>query len=1067
MNVRKSAVVAGVFAAGLVGGWLLNASGVGMPSPLPAPPLPAPLTPEGHNGLSDSEREAFYHLSEGGELFPVDWILALEVETTAADGTLEVRPFLDNIERYGLLSDPASPGNPDGLPVGISLGRSKAEQIDMIGLNCTACHVGQVQYQRHAVRVDGLGNMALINAFLTDLASETQQTLTTPRRLVRFWDRVHRIRKARRARGAETDTAAEDEGTVRRIIGLLTTNRGLVEARLGALKKVASLKNSLRISTKEGYGRLDAFGIGRDELFGEIPGNAMPADAPVSLPHIWGMEFTGWLQWGANTNSVMERNMGQALGVGALYDPKTFASTLNIENLHRLEEFAYKLTPPSWPRSFPAVDAARAAEGKHIFVQDCAPCHQAYSTDGMMRTYQLFSFAETGTDPLAALNFELPVTQPDGTVRPFPYAALDLITRIKAKAYEEGDYDPAAIATLEGRDIRKGPEWEPTFRAPLLDGARYSDTAGRKVYRAKTLVGIWATGPFLHNGSVPTVYDLLLPAASRPVTFPIGTREYDPVKLGIQTDPATYTLAPGQEAFTFDTRLPGNWNTGHDWKFYPDLNDDARYAIIEFLKTFTSDDVLADTPFAVAAVSRSSESSPVVSRSSRARPVSPASSGLPRFSRTGFAGAIFFLAIIAFAGFRVSNWLMPHGEAARATEDADIATLTANILTIQQRFAAGQNRPLARGTHAKGTCVRAEFEVFDLFQVIPDRALAARLAHGIFAKPGVYPAIVRFANADSHIFPDREADVRACSFSIDVPPGVLGLSQTRQDFSMNNARTFPINDVHAFAVTTAVVTAPSIVRGIWALPFTDKMGFLRTAVLGARQKHPGSVAFQQTSYWSTVPYHHGPADVVKYAAAACPGNYAAPVANGTNCLQDELIRHVNDDLQMSCFDFGLQLLDTERMTYRGRRRTASFWIENASVEWKESQAPFHTVARLTLVPKSGFPRMRPPGCGSMSARIPHRIANHWAASTARVRSPNVPAATLASRSRWPLSEDPLSLDGSLRRLYRRCDGRVLVSSTQFSSSRSNLWERWPVRIQPCRPSATKSESARSHRRKIS
>ena len=58
---------------------------------------------------------------------------------------------------------------------------------------------------------------------------------------------------------------------------------------------------------------------------------------------------------------------------------------------------------------------------------------------------------------------------------------------------------------------------------------------------------------------------------------------------------------------------------------------------------------------------------------------------------------------------------------------------------------------------------------------------------------------------------------------------------------------------------------------------------------------------------------------------------------------------------MSCFDFGLQFLDTQAMTYWGRRRDANFWIENASVEWKESQAPFHTVARLTLVPKSEIP----------------------------------------------------------------------------------------------------------------
>lgn len=55
---------------------------------------------------------------------------------------------------------------------------------------------------------------------------------------------------------------------------------------------------------------------------------------------------------------------------------------------------------------------------------------------------------------------------------------------------------------------------------------------------------------------------------------------------------------------------------------------------------------------------------------------------------------------------------------------------------------------------------------------------------------------------------------------------------------------------------------------------------------------------------------------------------------------------------MSSFNFGLQFLDADRMTYWGKRQDANFWIENASVEWNEAEAPFHTVARLTLLPKS-------------------------------------------------------------------------------------------------------------------
>ncbi|SPF33381.1 hypothetical protein SBDP1_1110001 [Syntrophobacter sp. SbD1] len=74
-----------------------------------------------------------------------------------------------------------------------------------------------------------------------------------------------------------------------------------------------------------------------------------------------------------------------------------------------------------------------------------------------------------------------------------------------------------------------------------------------------------------------------------------------------------------------------------------------------------------------------------------------------------------------------------------------------------------------------------------------------------------------------------------------------------------------------------------------------------------------------------------------------------------NALQEELIRHLKEDSEMSGFDFGLQFLDAGRMSYWGKRRDANFWIENASVEWNEAQAPFHTIARLTLLSKSQLP----------------------------------------------------------------------------------------------------------------
>src|SRR5450755_3712578 len=99
-------------------------------------------------------------------------------------------------------------------------------------------------------------------------------------------------------------------------------------------------------------------------------------------------------------------------------------------------------------------------------------------------------------------------------------------------------------------------------------------------------------------------------------------------------------------------------------------------------------------------------------------------------------------------------------------EKSDIEEITKKSLLMQANAAAQQHRPLCRGTHAKGVCARAKFEVFDVAAKRPP-ALASRLAKGIFANPGVYSAVARFANADASINSDFKPDVRSLSFSVE------------------------------------------------------------------------------------------------------------------------------------------------------------------------------------------------------------------------------------------------------------------------------------------------------------
>ena len=79
-------------------------------------------------------------------------------------------------------------------------------------------------------------------------------------------------------------------------------------------------------------------------------------------------------------------------------------------------------------------------------------------------------------------------------------------------------------------------------------------------YAARPLYGIWAAAPYLHNGSVPTLHDLLLPPEQRPKTFALGGREYDPVKLGFPVGTAW-----SQQDCVVDTTRTGDGNGGHIW----------------------------------------------------------------------------------------------------------------------------------------------------------------------------------------------------------------------------------------------------------------------------------------------------------------------------------------------------------------------------------------------------------------------------------------------------------------------------------------------------------------------
>ena len=105
-------------------------------------------------------------------------------------------------------------------------------------------------------------------------------------------------------------------------------------------------------------------------------------------------------------------------------------------------------------------------------------------------------------------------------------------------------------------------------------------------YANAPLDGVWARAPYLHNGSVPTLYDLLTPADHRnggQTTFYTGHAVYDTVNVGFRTDVATTN---GHKSFAYVITEPGNSNKGHTGARYgTELSEEDKRALIEYLKT--------------------------------------------------------------------------------------------------------------------------------------------------------------------------------------------------------------------------------------------------------------------------------------------------------------------------------------------------------------------------------------------------------------------------------------------------------------------------------------------------
>jgi hypothetical protein len=204
--------------------------------------------------------------------------------------------------------------------------------------------------------------------------------------------------------------------------------------------------------------------------------------------------------------------------------------------------YILSLEPPRYPGK---IDKTLAASGEAIFTKTCAKCHGTYG-ENWKYPNKIVSLKEIGTDP----------------------------NRHRGISKKFGEHYNKTWFAKEKRADGK-------------DGYPVRETAG---YLAPPLDGIWATAPYFHNGSAPTVYDVLN-SKTRPKIFTRSFRtvkdDYDEVKLGWKVRVLECGADPELPAIErrkiYDTTQPGRGNQGHT--FGDHLSDAERMAVIEYLKS--------------------------------------------------------------------------------------------------------------------------------------------------------------------------------------------------------------------------------------------------------------------------------------------------------------------------------------------------------------------------------------------------------------------------------------------------------------------------------------------------
>jgi mono/diheme cytochrome c family protein len=558
-----------------------------------------------------SSRTDFYTRDQGSRLIPFAWLKALK----QADG---VSFLSDGLARYGYLPGPESSV---GLPVGFHASGPTGAKV--VGMTCSACHTRQINVGNQQYRIDGGPALVDFQAFLADLDKAMGRATSDDAAFRTFAASV-----------LQTATPDSDKVAALRsdvdawyvryhtIIDRSLPNPGWGLGRLDAVGMI--------------FNRVTGLGIGPEPSF-LIPENIHRADAPVRYPFLWNapkQDKTQWPGFADNGSDILglARNVGEVMGVFGNYQPTRDGlfinflnnNSANFDGLQKLEDLVKQIGPPKWP--WP-VDTELAAKGKAVFERSaadggCQGCHgekageerfpfqQTWATPIKnvgtdTREYDVLGWtAKSGvlkgayipfaTKPLKEtdLAFNILATSVIGTIGEHvvsSFAASSSERRLSAtvkpgaavSASEPVDANrlPSVLQDLPG--AFKFPDAAATPETRLrLDMNAESPTPPKGAYESRVLYGIWAAAPYLHNGSVASLAELLKPASQRQQRFVVGPA-YDLVNIGLASNQAQ--AGNVRETTGCDDLNSGNSRCGHE--FGTNLPDADKKALLEYLKT--------------------------------------------------------------------------------------------------------------------------------------------------------------------------------------------------------------------------------------------------------------------------------------------------------------------------------------------------------------------------------------------------------------------------------------------------------------------------------------------------